>query len=206
MGLAFVCSPAFRRNCRYRSRGFPAKAGTTNEYHRAQRARGSGNSASGIPVSKISIFTFTFFACIKMNILLAQNLSRVPLRLLLPMFLILSLSVPTIGCAGTSGNDTVRPDVAKETLIAALTAWMGGELPEHLQTRSPAIVVQDMDWSAGHKLLDFELLGDGKSVGANLSIEVQLTLVDTEDKKNEQKVWYLVGTDPALTVFRDMLH
>ena len=53
---------------------------------------------------------------------------------------------------------------------------------------------------------DFELQGDGKSVGANLSIEVHLTLVDTEDKKNEQKVWYLVGTDPALTVFRDMLH
>jgi hypothetical protein len=141
-----------------------------------------------------------------MNIRLAQDLSSVPLRLLLPMLLILSLSVPTAGCSGTSGNDAVRPDVAKETLIAALTAWMAGELPESLKTRSPAIVVQDMDWSAGHKLQDFELQGEGKSVGANLSIEVQLTLVDTEGKSSQQEVWYLVGTDPALTVFRDMLH
>ena len=137
---------------------------------------------------------------------LARNLSGVSLRLIVPTFLILWMSVQSTGCSGTSGNDAVRPDVAKESLIAVLTAWMAGELPESLQTRSPAIVVQDMDWSAGHKLLDFELQGDGKSVGANLSIEVQLTLVDTEDKKTEQKVWYLVGTDPALTVFRDMLH
>jgi len=141
-----------------------------------------------------------------MKIRFAKNVFRVPLRLIVPTFLIVLMSVQLTGCSGTSGNDTVRPDVAKETLIAALTAWMAGELPDSLQTRTPAIVVQDMDWSAGHKLLDFEPQGDGKSVGANLSIEVQLTLVDTQDKKTEQKVWYLVGTDPALTVFRDMLH
>ena len=116
------------------------------------------------------------------------------------------MTVQTIGCSGLSGNDTVRPDIAKETLMTALTAWKGGAALDQMQARSPAIVVQDVDWSAGTKLQDFELQGDGKSVGANLSIEVQLTLVDTAGKSSKQKVWYLVGTDPALTVFRDLLH
>jgi hypothetical protein len=117
------------------------------------------------------------------------------------------MAIQTAGCSGTSGLDTVRPDLAKDTLILALTDWKNGvEVPDLLQARTPPIVVQDMDWSAGTKLQEFELQGEGKSVGANLSIEVQLTLVDSAGKSTQQKVWYLVGTDPALTVFRDMFH
>lgn len=120
------------------------------------------------------------------------------------MLIVLSVTIQGIGCSEPS--DAVRPDVAKETLITALTAWKNGDSPPLLQERSPAIVVQDMDWTAGAKLQDFQLQGDGKAVGANLSIEVELTLVDAAGASSQQKVWYLVGTDPALTVFRDMLH
>lgn len=102
--------------------------------------------------------------------------------------------------------DSVRPELARETLIAALTAWKDGSSPEDLQARSPAIVVQDLDWMAGAALQAFELQGDGRPIGANLSIEVELTLADPAGKVSTRKVWYLVGTDPVLTVFRDMLH
>jgi hypothetical protein len=121
-------------------------------------------------------------------------------------FVVGSISVLAFGCFGSAGSDTVRPDLAKETLITALSAWKDGKTMDVLQSQSPAIVVQDMDWTAGKQLQEFALQGDGKPVGANLSIEVELTFGDTSDEMSQQKVWYLVGTDPALTVFRDMLH
>lgn len=115
-------------------------------------------------------------------------------------------SILASGCSGLSAPNTVRPDLAKDTLIEALTAWKDGSTIDALQTQSPAIVVQDTDWSAGKKLKAFTLQGDGKAVGANLSIEVELTLVDSSGETSKPRVWYLVGTDPALTVFRDMFH
>jgi L-alanine-DL-glutamate epimerase-like enolase superfamily enzyme len=110
------------------------------------------------------------------------------------------------GCGETHPNDPVRPEIARETLEAALTAWKEDRTAESLQQQSPAIVVQDADWMTGARLTSFRLLDDGKVVGANLSIEVELNLVDPQGKSRVRNVWYLVGTDPALTVFRDMFH
>jgi hypothetical protein len=45
----------------------------------------------------------------------------------------------------------------------------------------------------------------------NLRIQIKLTLAgatgkaSTSTKSGEKKVWYLVGTSPKITVFRDML-
>ncbi len=138
-----------------------------------------------------------------MNQFVAQVFSQVKLRLVVPTLMVLSVTMSAVGCSGTA--DAVRPTVAKETLITALTAWKSGDTATLLREKS-AIVVQDMDWTAGAKLQDFKLQDDGKAVGANLSIEVELSLVDATGAETQQKVWYLVGTDPALTVFRDMLH
>jgi len=138
-----------------------------------------------------------------MNLFAAQVFSRVNQRLVVPTLMVLTVTLFAVGCSGTP--DVVRPTVAKETLITALTAWKNGDAPTLLRETS-AIVVQDMDWTAGAKLQDFKLQDDGKAVGANLSIEVELSLVDAAGAATQQKVWYLVGTDPALTVFRDMLH
>ena len=138
-----------------------------------------------------------------MNQFAAQVFSQVKLRFVVPTLMVLSVTMSAVGCSGTA--DAVRPTVAKETLITALTAWKSGDTTTLLREKS-AIVVQDMDWTAGAKLQDFKLQDDGKAVGANLSIEVELSLVDATGAETQQKVWYLVGTDPALTVFRDMLH
>jgi hypothetical protein len=61
---------------------------------------------------------------------------------------------------------------------------------------------------AGAKLVDYELLGDGKAQDANLRIQVKLTLSDPgqdKGKSTEKTVWYVVGTSPSVTVFRDAL-
>jgi hypothetical protein len=110
------------------------------------------------------------------------------------------------GCSDTHPLDPVRPEIARETLEAALTAWKKDRTAESLQQQSPAIVVQDADWMAGSRLTSFRVIDDGKVVGANLSIEVELNLIDSQGKNSVKNVWYLVGTDPALTVFRDMFH
>jgi|GEM_PF-458162 len=110
------------------------------------------------------------------------------------------------GCSEAHPVDPVRPEIARETLEAVLTAWKEDRTAESLQQQSPAIVVQDVDWMTGAKLTSFRLIDAGKVVGANLSIEVELSLIDSQGKSKVQNVWYLVGTDPALTVFRDMFH
>ena len=68
------------------------------------------------------------------------------------------------------------------------------------------MTVQDFDWAAGAKLIDYQLVDDGKAQDANLTVQVKLTLSDPakdKGKTTEKKVWYLVGTSPSVTVFRD---
>lgn len=134
------------------------------------------------------------------------NGHSVALRHSILLFFVAVLLTVLAGCSETSQPDVVRPELAKETLVKALDAWKAGSKIDSLQAQSPSIVVQDRDWTAGKKLQGYSLNGEGRSVGANLSIEVELTLADASGKVATSKVWYLVGTDPALTVFRDMLH
>ena len=60
-----------------------------------------------------------------------------------------------------------------------------GELEEGrpidaLKSGSPPIVAQDFDWMAGHRLVSYEVKGDGKDDDANLRIPVDLTLRTTQ--------------------------
>lgn len=123
----------------------------------------------------------------------------------LPILVLLTLGTALLaGCESRNPVFEVRPDQARTTLIAALDGWKVGRTIEEMQAEKPSIVVQDVDWMGGQLLEDYELLGDGKPMGANLSIEVRLKLKDPAGKVTEKNVWYLVGTDPVLTVFRDM--
>lgn len=131
---------------------------------------------------------------------------RLTVRTFTPQLLVCFLTLWVFGCSGGTGPAVVQPELARQTLMTALNAWKDGNSIDSLRTQSPEIVVQDMDWTAGKQLTDFALQGDGKSVGANLSIEVALVLADASGETSTQRVWFLVGTDPALTVFRDMFH
>lgn len=116
------------------------------------------------------------------------------------------LAICSVGCSDGANPYPVRSDVARQTLETALDAWKAGNEPSKLRDDNPTIVVQDLDWSAGTQLTAYELVNEGKAVGANLSIEVRLELKDKAGKVSQKSVWYLVGTDPSLTVFRDMFH
>lgn len=118
--------------------------------------------------------------------------------------LCLALAILAPGC-GPHRNAPVNVQVAQQTLKETLEKWKQGSKPADLQAASPQIVVQDLDWSGGAKLLDFEMLGDGEPVDANLIGKVKLKLQSQEGKAAEKTVTYVVGTSPVLTVFRDMM-
>jgi hypothetical protein len=73
------------------------------------------------------------------------------------------------------------------------------------------MTVQDFEWDTGAKLIDYQLLDDGKTEGSNLRVQVKLTTIGEpakgkkEAKPTEKKASYVVGTSPRLTVFRDIL-
>lgn len=108
------------------------------------------------------------------------------------------------GCSGGGGSAApVDPSRAREALNTALESWRKGDKIDALKTGSPPIVVQDFDWMAGHPLVAFEVMGDGKDDDANLRIPVKLTLRTTQGKVVDKSVSYVVGTSPAITVFRE---
>jgi hypothetical protein len=114
------------------------------------------------------------------------------------------------GCSSPSSAHAVDMPRARDALKIALDEWKKGESPKSLESASTPIVVQDMDWSSGAKLIDYELVDDGKAYDANLRILVKLTMNGgpsqgkAQAKAAEKRVWYLVTTSPKVTVFRDM--
>jgi hypothetical protein len=112
------------------------------------------------------------------------------------------------GCSGSSQAHAVNPSLARESLKTALEQWKKWEGPKSLATSATPMTVQDFDWMAGAKLINYEIVDDGKAQDANLLVQVKLTLSDPgkdRGKSAEKKVWYVVGTSPSVTVFRDAL-
>jgi hypothetical protein len=115
------------------------------------------------------------------------------------------------GCGDPSRAHAVNEPTARDALKTALDGWKNGQTTASFASASSPMIVQDFEWDSGAKLLDYELIDDGKAFDANLRVQVKLTLSGAEGKaapvtkKTEKKVWYIVGTSPKVTVFRDML-
>jgi hypothetical protein len=116
------------------------------------------------------------------------------------------------GCGDPSRAHAVHEPTARDALKTALDGWKKGETPASFASASAPMIVQDFEWESGAKLVDYQLVDDGKPYDANLRVQVKLTLTGGAEKKapapgknTEKTVWYLVGTSPKVTVFRDML-
>jgi hypothetical protein len=115
----------------------------------------------------------------------------------------LSAAAMMAGCSGSQRAAPVDASRARVALKTALDGWKKGEAASALKDGSPPIVVQDLDWLAGAKLVDYQVAGEGKEVEANLHVPVDLTLRTPQGKEVKKSVSYVVGTSPYLTVFRD---
>src|SRR4051794_40522337 len=114
--------------------------------------------------------------------------------------LLLLASAPLAGCGGSGAAAPVDPPRAREALRVAMESWKKGEKIDALRSGSPPIVAQDFDWMGGHRLLAYEVKGDGKDDDANLRIPVRLTIRSPQGKELSKDVSYVVGTSPTLTV------
>jgi hypothetical protein len=112
------------------------------------------------------------------------------------------------GCSSSVGAHAVNEPRAREALKIALDQWKVGATVDSMPSAVSPMTVQDFDWAAGAKLVDYEIVDDGKAYDANLRVRVKLSLYGpgkTTGKPAEKQVWYLVGTSPSVTVFRDAL-
>lgn len=112
--------------------------------------------------------------------------------------LLLLLATSGTACSRRPGIDE---SVARSSLEAALADWKAEKKPERLSEVDPPIIVVDDAWSKGVKLIDFKI-GEGRNDGQNMHYPVELILADGKKKPSTQKVMYLVGTEPSITVFR----
>lgn len=105
-----------------------------------------------------------------------------------------------VGCGHK--NLPVTPDLATQSLEAALSSWKQGESLAALDQRTPPITVGDFAWREGRKLSDYRLIGEAKTDGFNVRYDVELKFADAQGAAVEH-VSYIVGTSPAITIFRE---
>jgi hypothetical protein len=110
------------------------------------------------------------------------------------------------GCSGTSQAGAVNASLARESLKVALDHWKKGEDSKSLASSGTPITAQDFEWASGAKLLDYQILDDGREEDSNLRVQVKITLgPQGTSKAVEKKASYVVGTSPSVTVFRDIM-
>jgi hypothetical protein len=110
------------------------------------------------------------------------------------------------GCSGSAVAHAVDPPRAREALKTALDHWKNGEDPKSLESSATPMTAQDFEWASGAKLLDYQILDDGKEEDTNLRVQVKITLApQAKGKPVEKKASYVIGTSPRVTVFRDIM-
>ena len=120
--------------------------------------------------------------------------------------LLMLLALVLSGCSDSRQPSPVNASIARESLKAALDHWKKGEDPKSLLSSATPITAQDFEWSAGAKLLDYQILDEGRDEGSNLRVQVKITLAgEGKNKPVEKKASYVVATSPSVTVYRDVM-
>ena len=115
----------------------------------------------------------------------------------------LFLVLLVVGCGGKF--KPVNVATAQNALMTTMESWKEGKSPGDLQDENPPITVEELEWSRGAKLLDYDILGDDKSVDESLVAQVKIKLEMADGKVTEKTATYIVNTRPEVTVFRNML-
>jgi hypothetical protein len=110
------------------------------------------------------------------------------------------------GCSSSIKPSPVDVPLARESLKVTLEHWKKGEDPKSLMSSVTPITAEDFEWAGGAKLVDYEILDQGREEDVNLRVQVKIKLEEQGKKKSvEKKASYVVGTSPSVTVFRDVM-
>ncbi len=107
------------------------------------------------------------------------------------------------GC-GNRLPENVEADQAGKALRTALEAWKDGKSQAELEAQQPSIIMNEMDWSSGNRLLDFKMNDAGQLDGRQMRWVVQIKLQDKNGKVSERKANYVIDTIPRIVIVRDL--
>lgn len=105
------------------------------------------------------------------------------------------------GCHKNLGPDA-DPDAGGKALQTALEAWKSGAPQADLEKRQPPILMNEDDWGAGKRLLDFKVEETAMS-GRQVRSRVRIKLRDRDGKTLEQRATYIIDTTPRIVIVRD---
>ena len=106
------------------------------------------------------------------------------------------------GCSNSSSANPVNEPQARDALKIALDAWKKGETSQSLASSSTPMTVQDFEWDTGAKLIDYQLVDDGKGgwpqppCPGKAHHDRRTGQREKEAKPAEKKASYVVGTSP----------
>lgn len=106
------------------------------------------------------------------------------------------------GC-GQKFAENVDPDQAGQALRTALDAWKDGKSNSDLQGQTPPIVMNESDWTAGGRLLDYKMNDSGVLDGRQIRWVVQIKVQDKTGKVSDKKATYVIDTIPRVVIVRD---
>lgn len=108
------------------------------------------------------------------------------------------------GCGGA--YPPADPSRGEEAVKTAFEGWKKGETPEALRQGSPAIYLNEPEFTAGNKLLSFEIVEPLTPTGRQLRCTMKLSLQGAKSgAKYEKSIGYQVDTDPAFVIAREDL-
>jgi hypothetical protein len=133
------------------------------------------------------------------------NAERASKRGSLSWFVASVLLAAWMGCEPTYKLEAPK---AKSSLEVFLTNWSDGKPISSLKSETPPIIGGDEDWQSGLRLAKYEIV-ETQNDGINLICKVVLTTrrlasdEGSEPIEETKYVVYTVGTNPAITVFRN---
>lgn len=111
---------------------------------------------------------------------------------------VLLISVCCCGAAGCGSKPLESdPAAAKKLLTETLEAWKSGKKPDDLKSQAPPVYVGDPRWSAGAKLVEFNITGEGDFHQSSVRLPVRMK---TNKEPKAREVFYWVSTNPANSV------
>lgn len=117
------------------------------------------------------------------------------------------LAASLVWLAGCSGDHPVADATKGEQAVrTAFESWQKGDSPDALQKARPPIYLNDPEWLAGNRLLEFEIVEPLTPFGRQLRCGVKLSLENVKSGAKYQKhIGYQVETTPAFVIAREGL-
>ena len=108
----------------------------------------------------------------------------------------------TSGCGAGNNGPQADPNEAEKTVKYVLDAWKKGEKLADVSKREPGIVINDMDWSLGHKLVSYKPSAEARVAGNDMQYPVELELKSPKGRIVKKQAIYNISTTPQKLVLR----